>query len=218
MQYTQNYNFKKPEDDDIYDIANENDNMDSIDFSLKDTLDTVAARLQQTVTNVTTQLNNALSTVSTQLQNTLNTVEQKVADLTTYVNTKVASVVDKIEELVSSKVDEKMADHKTDYNNPHQVTLSQVLGSGSSGVVPVANGGTGITSSPSILTNLASTSAASVFQTSPRPGVTGILPVANGGVGRSAKTTTSTDYEYRAIKIQTTVPTSVSSGCIILVY
>lgn len=53
----------------------------------------------------------------------------------------------------------------------------------SSSIVPVADGGTGMTSNPSMLTNLSSTSAASVFQASPRPGVTGTLPVANGGTG-----------------------------------
>jgi hypothetical protein len=36
-----------------------------------------------------------------------------------------------------------------------------------------------------MLTNLASTAAASVLQASPRPGVTGVLPVANGGTGAS---------------------------------
>ena len=52
-----------------------------------------------------------------------------------------------------------------------------------SGTLAVARGGTGITSNPSLLVNLGSTSAASVFATSPRPGVTGALPVANGGTG-----------------------------------
>ena len=31
MQYTNNYRFKKPDQDDAYDIQNENDNMDLID-------------------------------------------------------------------------------------------------------------------------------------------------------------------------------------------
>ena len=53
----------------------------------------------------------------------------------------------------------------------------------SSGVFPTSVGGTGITSNPSMLTNLGSTSAASVFAASPRPGVTGTLPIANGGTG-----------------------------------
>ena len=43
----------------------------------------------------------------------------------------------------------------------------------------VSEYGTGITSNPSMLVNLGSTSAASVFQASPRPGVTGVLPMAN---------------------------------------
>lgn len=49
--------------------------------------------------------------------------------------------------------------------------------------IPILKGGTGLTSSPSMLVNLGSTSAASVMQASPRPGVTGTLPVANGGSG-----------------------------------
>src|SRR5699024_10275463 len=52
-----------------------------------------------------------------------------------------------------------------------------------SGTLGVARGGTGITSNPSMLVNLASTSASSVLATSPRPGVTGALGIANGGTG-----------------------------------
>lgn len=51
--------------------------------------------------------------------------------------------------------------------------------------VSVANGGSGVTVNPSMLTNLASTTADVVFKTSPRPGVTGVLPIANGGTGAS---------------------------------
>ena len=51
------------------------------------------------------------------------------------------------------------------------------------GTLPISHGGTGITSNPSMLANLGSTSAASVFATSPRPGVTGTLPVSHGGTG-----------------------------------
>ena len=47
----------------------------------------------------------------------------------------------------------------------------------------VARGGTGLTSSPSLLVNLGTTSAANVLAASPRPGVTGTLPIANGGTG-----------------------------------
>ena len=52
-----------------------------------------------------------------------------------------------------------------------------------SGTLAVARGGTGVTANPSLLVNLGSTSAASVFAASPRPGVTGTLPVARGGTG-----------------------------------
>lgn len=52
-----------------------------------------------------------------------------------------------------------------------------------SGTLAVARGGTGVTANPSMLTNLGSTSAVSVFATSPRPGVTGTLHIANGGTG-----------------------------------
>lgn len=45
--------------------------------------------------------------------------------------------------------------------------------------IAVSEYGTGITSNPSMLVNLGSSSAASVFQTSPRPGVTGTLPMGN---------------------------------------
>ena len=55
-----------------------------------------------------------------------------------------------------------------------------------SGTLPIARGGTGLTASPSMLVNLASTSAASVFATSPRPGVTGTLPIARGGTGATS--------------------------------
>lgn len=54
-----------------------------------------------------------------------------------------------------------------------------------SGTLGTSRGGTGITSNPSMLTNLGSTSSANVFQSSPRPGVTGTLAVANGGTGGS---------------------------------
>lgn len=55
-----------------------------------------------------------------------------------------------------------------------------------SAALPVANGGTGLTSNPSMLTNLGSTSAASVLAASPRPGITGTLPVAHGGTGATS--------------------------------
>lgn len=56
-----------------------------------------------------------------------------------------------------------------------------------SGTLALARGGTGqsLSAAPSIIVNLASTSGASPFTASPRPGVTGILPKARGGTGVS---------------------------------
>lgn len=68
-----------------------------------------------------------------------------------------------------------------------------------SGTLAVARGGTGVTSNPSMLTNLGSTSAASVFAASPRPGVTGTLPVANGGTGNTSVDTTPTSESTKMV-------------------
>lgn len=57
------------------------------------------------------------------------------------------------------------------------------LGDDTTQPVPIPSGGTGLNTSPSMLTNLGSTAAASVLQASPRPGVTGTLTVAHGGTG-----------------------------------
>lgn len=60
------------------------------------------------------------------------------------------------------------------------------FGFSSSNVLPVSNGGTGITDNPSMLVNLGSASASNVLSSSPRPGVTGTLPVSHGGTGATA--------------------------------
>ena len=52
-----------------------------------------------------------------------------------------------------------------------------------SGTLPVTRGGTGVTANPSMLVDLNRTTAASVFASSPRPGVIGTLPVSRGGTG-----------------------------------
>ena len=64
-----------------------------------------------------------------------------------------------------------------------RVTATDFAGTWSGGTIPVGKGGSGITSNPSMLVNLASTSADSVFKASPRPGVTGTLPLSRGGLG-----------------------------------
>lgn len=91
-----------------------------------------------------------------------------------------------------------------------------------SGTLGVARGGTGVTSNPSMLTNLASTTAASVFAASPRPGVTGTLPVANGGTGQTTLTPAVTTKALRSIYAgtsdMTAGTTALTTGQIYLVY
>jgi len=60
--------------------------------------------------------------------------------------------------------------YKIDYNALASAILGKI-------------GASSLTASPSMLVNLASTSAANVMQSAPRPGVTGVLPLANGGTG-----------------------------------
>ena len=63
--------------------------------------------------------------------------------------------------------------------------VGDLMALGLSVPIPVNKGGSGLTSNPSMLTNLANNTPASIFQATPRPGVTGILPVGNGGTGAS---------------------------------
>ena len=77
-----------------------------------------------------------------------------------------------------------------------------------SGTLGTARGGTGITSNPSMLINLASTSAASVFATSPRPGVTGTLPLGNGGTGGTTALTARSSLGAVNVSYATSSPAS----------
>ena len=82
-------------------------------------------------------------------------------------------------------------------------------------VVPVSKGGTGMTSNPSMLTNLGSTSAASVFAASPRPGITGTLPVSHGGTGATganAGSLTGTTYRRWGKVVSLTINTTTNIG------
>ena len=193
MKYTKNYQFKKPDSDDAYDIQNENDNMDLIDSTLKNTVD-----------NVDIELNAALLELRNAIANA--------------------------QAILESLVDSKIATHTANKNNPHSVTLAQVLGGGGSSVIPVANGGTGNSSvdttptqnstkmvtSGGVYTAL-SGKAASSHNHSASNITSGTLPLSRGGLGRTTKTTSSSDYEFRAIKVQTTIPAAIDAGCIVLV-
>lgn len=68
-----------------------------------------------------------------------------------------------------------------------------------SGTLAVGRGGSGLTASPSMLTNLGSTAAASVFAASPRPGVTGTLGLGNGGTGATTAAAARTNLGVPAL-------------------
>ena len=76
-----------------------------------------------------------------------------------------------------------------------------------SGTLTVSRGGTGITANPSMLVNLSSTSADTVFEATPRPGVTGTLPIARGGTGATSAAAARTALGAAA---NTTATTSVA--------
>lgn len=87
---------------------------------------------------------------------------------------------------VQNKVINTALSGKSDSGHKH------AAGDITSGTLAVGRGGTGVTSNPSMLVNLGSTTAASVFAASPRPGVTGTLPVAQGGTGKTTAWTNGT--------------------------
>ena len=76
-----------------------------------------------------------------------------------------------------------------------------------SGTLAVARGGTGVTTAPSMLVNLASTSAAGIFATAPRPGVTGTLPIANGGTGATSAAAART-----ALGVDTAISSAITKA------
>lgn len=67
------------------------------------------------------------------------------------------------------------------------------------------NGGTGINVNPSMLVNLGSTTADSVFKQSPRPGITGTLGVANGGTGQTSAVNAANAF-LNALSTSSSVP------------
>ena len=79
-----------------------------------------------------------------------------------------------------------------------------------SGTLGTSRGGTGITSNPSMLVNLGSTSAANVFATSPRPGITGTLSISHGGTGATSASAARTALgacSSNIIMVSSTQPT-----------
>jgi len=97
-------------------------------------------------------------------------------------------------------------------DNTELSTVNLRMGADSitTGVLPIARGGTGLIVNPSMLINLESTTAADVFQASPRPGIVGTLPIGYGGTGNT--TGTATLATTTADTTSTLYPIGVTSG------
>lgn len=80
------------------------------------------------------------------------------------------------------------------------------------GTLPVSKGGTGVTSTPSLLTNLESTSASNPFASAPRPGVTGTLPISRGGTGATTAAAAKTALGISDTDTKVTQTASTTSG------
>lgn len=96
-----------------------------------------------------------------------------------------------------------IGDGTTELNSNKPITatpLAHTHGASSitSGCLSIIRGGTGVTSNPSMLVNLSSNTSASVFVTSPKPGVTGVLSISNGGTGVSDESYVLTDLSSEA--------------------
>lgn len=80
-------------------------------------------------------------------------------------------------------------------NNDHQIYVRTYFSTGwtewarvytTKDIIPIANGGTGTGTTPSMLVDLNSTTADNPYNSSSRPGVTGTLPISKGGTGSTS--------------------------------
>lgn len=85
--------------------------------------------------------------------------------------------------------------------------IRSTFGFSSSNVLPVSNGGTGLTKAPSMLVNLESASAANPLASDPRPGVSGELPLTRGGTGATSAAAARTNLGvYSKVEVDGKVP------------
>ena len=85
--------------------------------------------------------------------------------------------------------------------------IRSTFGFTSSNVLPVSNGGTGLTKAPSMLVNLESASAANPLASDPRPGVSGELPLTRGGTGGTSAAAARTNLGvYSKAEVDGKVP------------
>lgn len=77
MKYTKNYQFKKPDADDAYDIQNENDNMELIDETLKNTVDNVDIELNAAFLELRNAIANAQAILESLVDSKIATHKEK---------------------------------------------------------------------------------------------------------------------------------------------
>ena len=100
---------------------------------------------------------------------------------------------------------------QTQLNNKAALDHNHSASDITSGTLSTSRGGTGITSNPSMLVNLGSTSSASVFTRSPRPGITGTLSISHGGTGATSASAARTALgacSSNIIMVSSTQPTN----------
>lgn len=105
-----------------------------------------------------------------------NYVEYAAGTATNAINAELADVAIKLQTARTITTD-LASTSAASFDGSADITL------GITGTLPITNGGTGITVNPSMLVDLESTAADTVFETSPRPGITGTLPISHGGTG-----------------------------------
>ena len=175
--YTPNYNLKKPEQTDLYNIADHNGNADIIDTALNNKADKDLSNVTGTLpiakggTGATTAAN-ALSNlgVTTALNNK---ADKDLSNVTgTLAITKGGTgATTAANALTNLGID-------TALSNKADKDLNNVTGT-----LAIANGGTGATTASNALSNLGVTTALSNKADKDLSNVTGTLPIANGGTG-----------------------------------
>ena len=178
----------KPDLKDMADISVINDNMDVLDSVIsshtsnksnphKVTAEQVGADTKGSAASALTDAKDYTDTSIANLINGAPTTLDTLSEIATAMSEN-EDVVAALESAIGTKA-----------NTTHTHSASNIT----SGTLAVGRGGTGVTSNPSMLVNLASTTAASVFAASPRPGVTGTLPITSGGTG--ANTARAAQYQ-----------------------
>ena len=175
--YTPNYNLKKPEQTDLYNIADHNGNSDIIDTALSDKADKDLSNVTGTLpitkggTGATTTAN-ALSNlgVTTALSDKADKNLSNVTGTLPIANGGTGATTAS-GAITNLGVDTALSD-KADKD------LSNITGT-----LPIANGGTGATTATDALSNLGVATALNNKADKDLSNVTGTLAIANGGTG-----------------------------------